>query len=85
MTSTQYARVWLYSFFICVVFVLYFASKQPPRVHPKEMCRRSHGTWVTREVMDVVTIYDGYNFTPMPQFRVEEYCEVHKRRLYEMD
>jgi len=71
----EHPRIMLYGFAICAIIVIIFATNQPKRVNPMVECTHMGGTWVMRTVMDVVVIWDGYSYVPMPQYRSVGSCE----------
>jgi len=62
---------------IMMLVVIFAAANTEPRIDPKEMCRRNHGTWVIREEMQVTTIWDGYSYVPMTTWRPVGHCELY--------
>jgi hypothetical protein len=73
--SMEHPRIMLYVFAICTTIVIIFAAKQPKRVNPIAECTRTGGTWVSHTVMDVVVVWDGYSYVPMPHYRSVGSCE----------
>jgi hypothetical protein len=71
-------RVTFYMFAIIMVLVVIFAaSNTEPRINPKEMCRRNHGTWVIREQMQVTTIWNGSSYVPHITWYPVGHCELY--------